>query len=386
MPANLPPEAKARLAKYSEARTPEEKLKALEDFISAVPKHKGTENLLLWARRRMAELREEIESKKRRRAGGGLKFFVEKSGAAQVVLIGPPNSGKSTLFSSLTGAKASIAPYPFSTKLPQPGMLDYLDIQFQLVDTPPLLLEQPDSPVNSRVLGLVRNSDAIIIVVSAEDEPNIVIKKILEFLEERGIVVSRRKGLVKIAKTREGGIKLRGEGRLVSATEDDVRRLLGSYRIYNAVVEIEGKVTLDDIEAAIFRARTYKPAIIILNKVDLVNNDDLNSINKIVPDDIPVLKVSALRGVRREEIGEVIFKTLNIIRIYTKQPNKEPDKRPLVMPKGSTVLDVAERIHSRLVKGFRYAKIWGPSAKYPGQRVGGDHVVKDGDIVEIHAY
>jgi ribosome-interacting GTPase 1 len=387
MPANLPPEAKAKLAKYTEARTPEEKLRALEEFISAVPKHKGTENLLLWARRRMAELREEIEAKKRKRVGGGVRFFVEKSGAAQVIIVGPPNSGKSSLFSLLTGAKATIAPYPFSTKLPQPGMLNYLDIQFQLVDTPPILLNQPDSPVNSRVLGLARNADALMIVVSAdENDVVLTISKMIDFLEERGIVVSRAKGTVKVIKTRDGGIRLKGNGRLISATEDDLRKLLGSYRIYNAIVEINGDVTLEDVEAAIFKARTYKPALLVVNKIDIAKESLINEIRRRFSKELPTIFTSVTERVGLEEIGKTIFKILNIIRIYTKQPNKEPDRRPLVLPRGSTVLDVAERIHSRLVKGFRYARIWGPSAKYPGERVGGDHILEDGDIVEIHAY
>ena len=384
MPANLPPEAKAKLAKYSEAKTPEEKLKALEEFLSAVPKHKGTENLREWARRRMAELREEIELKKRRRTGGGLKFFVEKSGAAQVVLIGPPNSGKSSLFSILTGANGSIAPYPFSTKLPQPGMLKYKDVQFQLIDTPPLILDQPESPVNSRIIGLARNADALMIVISAEEDPLEDLKEIIRFLDERGIVISKEKGSVRVIKTREGGIRLKGNGKLVSATEDDVRKLLGSYRIYNAIVEIEGNITLDDIEAAIFKTKVYKPTIVVFNKIDLFKGN-AETLKRAVPKDVPLAFTSTTKKSGMEKIGELIFRKLNVIRVYTKQPNKEPDERPLVIPKGSTVLDVAERIHSRLVKGFRYAKVWGPSAKYPGQRVGGDHVLEDGDIVEIHS-
>ncbi|MEB3851694.1 MAG: 50S ribosome-binding GTPase, partial [Desulfurococcales archaeon] len=115
MPANLPPEAKAKLARYSEARTLEEKIRALEEFISAVPKHKGTENLLLWARRRLAELREEAEERRRKRVGGGPRVFVEKQGAAQVVMLGPPNSGKSSLLARLTRARPEVAPWPFTT-------------------------------------------------------------------------------------------------------------------------------------------------------------------------------------------------------------------------------------------------------------------------------
>jgi ribosome-interacting GTPase 1 len=388
LPANLPPEAKAKLAKYSEARTPEEKLRALEEFISAVPKHKGTENLLLWARRRMAELREEIEERRRKRVGGGPRLFIEKQGAAQVVLLGPPNSGKSSILAALTRARPEIAPWPFTTQTPQPGMLQYEDVQIQLVDTPPLVLDDPDNTINNRVLGLARNADALILVVGLDEgDPASTLKRLIGILDERGIYITRTRGIARIIKSREArGIRVTGHGRLVGFTEDDLRRFLASYRIYNAIVEIEGDVTLDDVEAAIYKSPIYKPSIIILNKADLPGAEQRAlEARRTAPPDVPVLVASARTRRGLEGLGRLVFERLGLIRVYTKQPNKEPDPEPLILPRGSTVLDAAKRIHSRLVKHFRYAKVWGPSAKYPGQRVGGDHILEDGDVVEIHA-
>ncbi|MEB3779980.1 MAG: TGS domain-containing protein [Desulfurococcales archaeon] len=388
MPANLTAEAKAKLAKYSEARTIEEKIQALEEFISAVPKHKGTENLLLWARRRLAELKEEREERRRKRAGGGgPRIFVERAGAGQVVLIGPPNSGKSSLLARLTNARPEIAPYPFTTQTPIPGMLQYEDIQFQLVDTPPLLLDQPDSPVNNRILGLARNANALLIVVGLDEpDPGYTLSRIMELLEDRGIVVTRRRGLVRILKSREiNGVKIQGSGRMIDFTEDDLRRLLASYRIYNAIVEIEGDVSLDDVEKAIYQARMYKPAIIVLNKSDLPEaRMKVSKIGELAGDDTPLVIASAKTGEGLNDIGGIIFKILGIIRVYTKQPNKEPDPNPLIVPKGTTVIEAARRIHKDLARNFKYAKIWGPSARYPGQRVGGEHILEDGDLIEIH--
>jgi len=388
MPANLTAEAKAKLAKYSDAKTIEEKIQALEEFISAVPKHKGTENLLLWARRRLAELKEEREERRRKKAGGrGPRLFVEKAGAGQVVMIGPPNSGKSSLLARLTNAKPEIAPYPFTTQIPVPGMLQYEDIQFQLVDTPPLLLDQPDSPVNNRIIGLARNANALIIVIGLDDvDPGDTITRVMGLLEDRGIIVTKRGGLVRIIKSREiNGVKIEGSGRLIDFTEDDLRRLLASYRIYNAVVEVEGDVTLDDVEKAIYQARTYKPAIIVLNKSDLPGAKiKASKIKEAIGTDVPLLIASAKTGEGLGDIGGIIFKILGIIRVYTKQPNKEPDPNPLIVPKGTTVLEAARRIHRDLERNFKYAKIWGPSARYPGQRVGGDHVLEDGDLIEVH--
>ncbi|MCE4625329.1 MAG: TGS domain-containing protein [Desulfurococcales archaeon] len=388
MPANLPPEAKAKLAKYSDAKSIEEKIQALEEFLSAVPKHKGTENIRQWARRRLAELREELESRRRRRGGGGPRIFIEKAGAAQVVLVGPPNVGKSSLLQSLTNARAQVAPYPFSTTRPVPGMLQYEDIQFQLVDTPPLVLDQPDSPVNNRVIGLVRNADAVIIVVSlASDDPAGDLVRVLKFLEERGIVVTPQKGIVRVKKDRsQTGIRVILRGRMVGFTEDDLRRLLGQYRIYNAVVEIEGDVTLEDVEESLFSTRMYKPAVIAIThpRAKGARRKALR-LKKVILEGVPVLVGDARSGRGFERLGEILFKTLRIIRIYTKQPNKEPDPNPLVLRVGATVIDAAKRIHKDLARKFKYAKIWGPSAKYPGQRVGASHVLADRDILEIHA-
>lgn len=387
VPANLPPEAKAKLAKYSEAKTPEEKIKALEEFLSAVPKHKGTENIRLWAKRRLAELREEVEARRARRGGGGPRIFIERAGAGQVVLLGPPNSGKSSILARLTNANPEIAPYPFSTQLPTPGMLDYKDIQFQLVDTPPLLLDQPSSPINNRVIGLARNANAVALVIGLDEEdPANTLRKLIDFLAERGVVITKSKGLVRIRRDRSvNDIKIVGHGRMVNFTEDDLRRLLSQYRIYNAIVEMEGDITLDDVEDAIFTTRVYKPAIILLNKADLPGSKaKAKRVMKHAPPDVPVLVVSAATGEGLDRLGDIIFDILEIIRVYTKQPNKEPDPDPLVLEKGATVLDAARRIHKDLARRFRYAKIWGPSAKYPGQRVGTDHVLMDGDIIEIH--
>lgn len=389
MPANLPPEARAKLAKYSEAKTLEDKIRALEEFISSVPKHKGTENLLLWARRRLAELREELEAKKRKKSGGGVGFFVEKSGAAQIVILGPPNSGKSSILSALTNAKPEIADYPFTTKFPVAGILSYGGARLQLVDTPPILVDSPDSSVNNRVLGLARNSDALMVVVSIDDsDVKRTTSEIFRFLYERGIVVSRDKGLVRIIKSRDAaGVRIRGDGRLVGMTEDDVRKLLSSYRIYNAIVEIEGSVTREDIEDAIFTVRVYKPAALFINKIDLNPSKKLiKEIAEAAPRGIPVFAVSAKKGVGFEKVGPTYFKMLDLVRVYTKQPNKEPDPDPLVVKRGTTVIEVARAIHKDLARRFRYARVWGRSVSYPGQRVGADHVVEDGDIVEIHSW
>ncbi len=384
MVTNLPAEAKAKFVKYMEAKTPEEKLRALEEFLSAVPKHKGTENLIRWIRKRMAELREEIEERKRKRSGGGgSSFFIEKEGAAQIVMLGYTKAGKSALLRALTGARVEVTDYPYSTQFPVPGMLQYEDIQFQLVEAPSII--PGGGGWNTRVIGLGKNSDGIALVIDLSNEPVETFRNLVEYLKEHGLYVSRPRGYVVIEKKRGvTGIRILNYGRLL-CTIDDVNKLLQSYRIYNAVVKIYGEVDLDDIERAIYENVIYKPTIVLANKVDIPGAiDALKELMKVVPRDLPIIPVSAHRKINLDKIGPTLFKTLDLIRIYTKPPLGEPSKKPLVLKRGATVMDVAKAIHSELIEKFAYARIWGPSAKYPGQRVGLEHVLEDGDIVEIN--
>ncbi len=386
MPANLPAEARAKWIKVMEAKTPEEKIRALEEFLAAVPKHKGTANLRLWATRRLAELREEIEERRRKKIGRGISFFVEKEGAAQAVIVGPPNTGKSLLLKTLTGARTRIADYPMSTRFPVPGMLQYKDIYFQLVDTPPIMSN--GGPWNNRVIGLVRNADAVIIVLDITRDPVKDYLELRRLFEESGILLYKPRGRVVIEKERLGktGIRVTLMGRLLDGTIDDVRKLLEEYRIYSAHVKIYGEVSLDDVEQAIFESRVYKPSIIVINKADINlarAREAAYRLHEITPS-TPIIIGSAKLGKGFEDLGKILFKLLDLIRVYTKQPNGPVTDKPLVLPRGSTVYDVARLIHKSFVKNFRYAKIWGPSAKYPGERTGLEHVLEDGDIVEIH--
>jgi len=381
---NLPAEAKAKFVKYMEAKTPEEKLRALQEFLSSVPKHKGTENLLRWARKRLAELREEVEERRRKRTGGGgVSFFVEKTGAAQIVMLGFTNVGKSALLRALTGARAEVADYPYTTRRPIPGALKFEDIEFQIVEAPAII--PSGGGWNGRVIGLAKNADGLMLVIDASRDPIKQFEELHKFLKEHGIHIVKPRGYAVIEKGRGvQGIQIRLYGRL-KCTVNDVKRLLESYRIYNAVVKIYGEVDLDLIEEAIFETITYKPSIVIVNKIDLVGKEALAELRRAVPSSIPIIPAAAARGlVDKKLIGRTIFDTLELIRVYTKPPLGKPSEKPLVLKRGSTILDVAKAVHSELYERFAYARIWGPSAKYPGQRVGLDHVVEDGDIVEIN--
>ncbi len=383
MVTNLPAEAKAKFAKYMDAKAPEEKLRALEEFLSCVPKHKGTENLIRWARKRMAELREEINEKKRKgRSGSAYSFFVEKEGAAQIVLIGFTKSGKSSILRSLTNANVEISEVPYTTKYPAVGMLPYEDIQFQLVEAPSIIPH--GGGWNNKVIGLVKNSDGVIVVLDAAKNLIEEFNNISMFLKDHGIHIEKPRGYVSIERRYGGGIRIISYG-ILMCTENDVVKLLNSYRIYNAIVKIYGEVDIDDIEKSLFETIIYKPTIVLVNKIDLMKSrKELEDLTVYIPREIPIIGTSTVTKEGLNIIGSELFKVLNIVRIYTKPPMGKPAEKPLVLKKGATILDVAKAIHKDLFENFSYARIWGRSVKFPGQRVGGDHVVEDGDIVEIN--
>lgn len=382
MVTNLPAEAKAKFSKYMEAKTPEEKLRALQEFLAAVPKHKGTENLVRWIRKRMSELREEIKERERKKSGGGISIFIEKEGAAQIIIMGFTKVGKSALLKMLTGVNVTVSDIPYTTKTPVVGMLNYEDVQFQLIEVPSII--PAGGAWNTRSLSLARNSDGLAIVLDASRDFINDFKEINNFLNEHGIYTVKPRGYIEIERRHDGGIRIVNYGKL-QCPESEVIKLMNSYRIYNAVIKIYGEAGLDEIEKAIYENILYKPTIVILNKIDLLQSQViLDKFKELLPPEIPLVKTSALKGIGFDDVGRTIFQILKIIRIYTKPPTGKPSMKPLILRKGATIFDVAKAIHKEFVEKFSYARVWGPSAKYPGQKVGLDHVVEDKDIVEIN--
>jgi len=383
MPTNLPAEAKAKWIKAMQISNPYERIIALQDFLSSVPKHKGTEKLISHVKHQIATLRREIEERERQRKSiiSKSEYSIKKEGAAQVVLIGMTKSGKSSLLKILTKAKVEISDYPFATKKPAVGMLPYEDISFQLVEVPPII-DEGEIIGGAQALSLIRNSDGILMVLNGEDDIFKQFEIIKKTLERAGILIHKPNGYVQIEK-RRAGVGIQVIGKVLNATFEDIKKLLLSYKISSAVVRCFGEVTIDDVENAIFENTIYKPSIIIINKIDNAKVF-IEDIKKVITD-IPIICTSCKNLTGIDSIGETIFKTLEIIRVYTKKPlEKEPFKKPFIGRKGITILDLAKSIHSEFYKKFLYARIWGPSAKYPGEKVGLSHILEDGDIVEIH--
>lgn len=381
MPANLPPQAKAKWKKVVEAKTKQEKLQALTEFLSEVPKHKGTEKLVMQVRKQIARLKEEIELEKSRKKGGGTSLFIEKEGDIQVVLLGLSNTGKSTIFKAFTGLETLCSEAPFETTRPQPGMFYWEGVEIQLIDTPSLVQSESSSR-NSQILALAFNADALALVIDATRDVIGQLSYLESMLRARGITIREEKKRVVIEKRSSGGVNVIG-GRLKPS---EVASLLRDYGIYHALVWLTDEATLDDIEAAVLEVTAFKPAIVIVTKTDTAPEalDEAKPyISKFKAFMFDFSKVEFIKN----EISNYLFQTLRLIRIYTRNPkNGEISSRPLVVRKGVRVEEVAQRIHSRLYKDFKYALIWNDRRlKFSPVRVGRDFELDDLDVIEIVA-
>jgi ribosome-interacting GTPase 1 len=289
----------------------------------------------------------------------------------------------------VTNAKVETSPVPFATRKPVIGMLPYQNVQFQLVEAPAVVEGSSQGKLGgSQVLGLARNADGLMLMVDLSEDPIGQFRMLRSELEKSGVLVGRSEGEVEVTRRSVGGsVQIVGGGMLVDCTLDDIRRMLESYRFNSAVVKIRGKVALDDIESSLFSSTVYKPTLVVANKVDAPKSEE--SLQYLKEElrgfEFPVLPVSCLSGQGLEDLGVVIFRMLGIVRIYTKEPSdKEPSPNPIVVKQGTTVISIAKELHSSLYRRFQYGRVWGRSAKYPGQKVGSSHILKDGDTLEIH--
>ncbi len=389
MPANLPPEARKKWAEVEATKNPRDKLQRMQEFLSAVPKHKGTAKTCAQVKKQMAAIRKELEEKKRKKTGkSGPKIFLEKEGAAQIALLGLTKSGKSSLLAAVTNAKVTISPDPYKTREPAPGTLDYEDIQFQIIETPALMEGSADGKAwGLQSLAIARNADGLIIMVDLSEDPVEQLSLVLKEMEKARILTSKPKGRVEIERKFMGaGMRIILIGGLLDCTIKDIEGLLKSYRITDAIVKISGKAALNDVEDAIFESTVYKPAIIIANKIDLEGSDArLQLLKARIANESPLIAVSCEKQLGLEGLGEIVFRTLGIIRVYTKEPNrKEYSRKPFILRKGATIYDLAKDIHSDFKERFYFAKVWSKRLIFSPQRVGATFALEDGDIVEIH--
>ncbi len=327
MPANLPPEYLEAEKRYRAAKNPTEKLACLEDMLTLLPKHKGTDKLRADLRRRVSKVKAASQAKK-----GASKresaFQIDKEGAGQVVVVGPANVGKSALVARLTNANPEVADFPLTTWKPTPGMMPVENIQVQLVDTPPLNRDY----VEPELLDLIRRSDLILLVVDLQTDPVQQLEETVHLLEENRIVPSHQRD------------------------KYEEERLL-----------------------------KFIPFLVLANKNDDESTDEnLQIFRELTDNDWPMISVSTITGRNLELLKNTLVDKLQIIRVYSKAPGKEPDlTAPFVLKRGSTVEDFAGKVHKDFVDKLKIAKVWG-DVVFDGQMVQRDYILRDGDVVELH--
>lgn len=389
MPANLTAEAQAKWQEAQLAKNPRDKLLAYQEFLSAIPKHKGNERLRAQIKAKISELKEQLTTLRGKRGGGRSEWSVEREGAAQVMIFGPTNVGRSSLLRFLTNAQVNVATYDYTTQRPVPGMLGYEDIQFQLVELPaPQLSSDGRYEVQPESLDLIRSCDGLILLVDLSADPVTQFHSSVRCLEEVHVSIQRPLSRVEVVREKGSGeIRIATSGQQKSCTPAEIRELFRSYGMRNALVRIYGDVSVEDVEDAIFEnVMTYKPTMLIGNKFDVsAARQTSDELTKSIPQTLTILFTSCLTGQGLAKVGEALFHSLEIIRVYTKEPNEpRPSQVPFVVRKGTTVRELARGIHTDLADRYRYSRIWGPTSKFAGERVGPDHLLGDRDVVEIH--
>ena len=382
LPTNVHPDYIKAEEHYQQARTLEEKVKATEEMIRVAPKHKGAEKLLKTLKRRLSKLRMELKEKRERKSsrGSGPSFAVKKEGAAQVALVGLPNSGKSKLLQDLTSARTDVADYPFTTREPVPGMMLFEDVQVQLVEVPAIVEGSSiGKGLGAQPLSVARNADAIALVVDASEDPVRQIKILLDELDAVGVKLNRKPPKISIQRRSSGGIEIKGAG-MIEGGKAEIKRILQDHSIHNAFVVIEESATSDEFDGILSESTVYPLGFILVTKLDKPGAaKKLDMVKWEFGGELEILRT----GESADRIKMEIYKKLGMIRVYTKRPDEQPAKRPLVVARGSTVMDVARSVHKDFAKDLKFAKVWG-STKFPGQQVPRDYVLGDRDIVELH--
>ncbi len=358
----------------------EDKIKELENLISNSQYNKRTQHAIGLYKAQLAKLREKQEA--RSSSGGkGQGYSVRKTGDGTVVLLGFPSVGKSTLLNGLTDADSEVGSYAFTTLTVVPGILEYEHAKIQILDVPGVVHGAASGRGRgSEVLAVLRNADLILILVDVfhPDHYDVLLKEI----RDANIRINQRLPDVKIKKTTKDGIRIGKTCKLTHLDDETIIGILKTFRINNADVVIREDITDDQLIDVIEGNKKYVPAITVLNKIDRVSDEVRNEVAKKIGAD---LQISAQKKEHLEELKELIFESLRLIRIYLKEPGKNPDlEEPLIMETGSTIKSVCEKLHRDFVQRFKFARVWGKSAKFPGQKHMLHHRLIDGDVLELH--
>ena len=358
--------------------TNEEEIKRLEEELQNTKYNKHTQFHIGQLKAKIARLKE--ESAKKSGGAKGVGYSIRKSGDATVLLVGFPSVGKSTLLNRITNADSKVGDYEFTTLDVIPGVMEYNGAKIQILDIPGIIEGASSGKGRGReIMSVMRNADLIIIM---SDPGRTESADILEReLSSAGFRLNRRPPKIIIHKRLTGGIALNSTVRLARLSKEMVRSILNEFKISNAEVIIREDVGVDELIDSMMKNRVYVPYVRVLNKIDKAPEEMVRKMRSR-----GWITISAEDGTNIESLKRVIWGRLGLMRVYMKRIGKEPDmEQPLIIREGATVQDVADRIHREAFGGrLEFAKIWGKSAKFPGQKVGTDRALQDEDVVELH--
>lgn len=356
-------------------------IKAIEDEIKKTQYNKATQHHIGLLKAKIAQLKQKQEARSTQKTGkSDHGYTVRKSGDGTVILLGFPSAGKSTLLNSLTGAESEVGAYAFTTLTVVPGVMEHKQAKIQILDVPGIVSGAATGKGRGKeVLAVIQSADLVLVVVDVTTPEHHL--AILKEAREARIRLNKRKPAVWIKKRGQGGINI---GRTVETEIDDetIKKILREFKMVNADVLIRSPIDVDDFIDCIEGNKKYVPALIVLTKSDMVSAAQIRKIQKKIGAD---LAISAHTKEGIEKLRDLIFEKLDFIRVYMKEPRKEADMiEPLIIRRDSSIKDVCDKTHKDFAKKFRFARVWGTSAKHPAQRVMLRHRLKDKDVLELH--
>lgn len=357
----------------------EEKIRKIEEEIAKTPYNKATSHHIGKLKAKISKLREE-SIKRSSSSTKGRGFTLKKTGDSTVVLVGFPSVGKSTLLNQITNAQSKIGAYEFTTLDVIPGVMEYRGAQIQIFDIPGIIAGASKGKGRGReILSVARNADLVVMVLDVFNPHH---KELIrDELLNIGIRPNQTAPDIKVKRRKIGGIKVASTVPLTHMDEGTIRSILNEYGVHSADVLIREDVTIDRFIDSLDSSIVYIPLLVVVNKIDLAEESYLKELHEKMQD---ALYIAADKGMMMDELKGEIFNRLKLIRIYLKPQGKKADlEEPLIVRDGSTVEDVAGRLHRDFLKNFRHAKVWGSSVKFPGQKVGLDHVLEDNDVLRI---
>jgi small GTP-binding protein len=355
--------------------TIEEEVRAIQEEIDKTQKNKATEHHLGRLKAKMARLKDDLIKQAMSKGGGAGGYSVKKSGDATVTLVGFPSVGKSTLINKLTDAHSEVGAYEFTTLDVIPGVMEYKDAKIQVLDLPGLVKGAAAGRGKGReVISVIRSCDLIVLLIDVFNYQQLPVLE--KELYDAGIRINQRPPDVTITRTLKGGVMVSSTVEL-SIDHETIKTILGEYKIHNALVNIREDVNSDQIIDVVRGNRVYIPALLVINKIDLADRRHMAHLPEAI-------EISADLDMNLDTLRDAIYDTLGFINIYLKPQGEQADlEEPMIMREGSTIGDVCDRLHKDFRRKFRYARVWGDSAKHAGQRVGLDHGLLDSDIVTI---